>query len=162
MKLLRATLLFCLFTFALASCLPAPYFQKEEAIPHNAWDYSFKPKFTFDITDSTVLYQPIFLIRHTQAYPYSNIWMWLYVRTPDSVMHKERVNIVLAEPTGKWLGRGMGEIYEQRMRIKFSDSIKFHHPGTYQVIMEQNMRINPLPDVLHVGFRLEKTGLRAQ
>jgi gliding motility-associated lipoprotein GldH len=162
MKAVRYIFVFCLLTFALVSCLPAPYYQKEEAIPQNEWNYNFKPKFTFDITDTTVAYQPIFIIRHTQAYPYSNIWMWLSVRTPDSVVRKERVNIVLAEPTGKWLGRGMGEIYEQRMRIRFSDSIKFNHAGTYQVTMEQNMRINPLPDVLHVGFRLEKTGMRAQ
>ncbi|MCW3121137.1 MAG: hypothetical protein JWQ38_629, partial [Flavipsychrobacter sp.] len=28
--------------------------------------------------------------------------------------------------------------------------------------LEQNMRINPLPEVLNVGFRLEKTPFRMQ
>lgn len=148
---------FILTLLVLTGCLPAPYFQKEEAIPQNAWTYSFKPSFTFDITDTTVSYQPSLLIRHTQAYPYSNLWLWVYIKTPDdSVVKKERVNIVLAEASGKWLGRGMGEIYEQRLQLRIEDSIRFDRKGTYKVSFEQNMRINPLPDILNVGLRLDK------
>lgn len=143
----------------LAGCLPAPYFQKEEAIPQYAWNYSFKPTFTFDITDTAAAYQSWFVMRHTQSYPYCNVWMWVYVKAPgDSLPRKERVNITLAENSGKWLGRGMGEIYEQRMKLDFGDSIKFNRAGTYTVSLEQNMRINPLPEVLNVGFRIEKKG----
>ena len=154
-----------LFTFyiLLAGCLPAPYFQKEVALPQNAWAYNFKPSFTFEITDSAAAYQPYFLIRHTQEYPYCNLWMWVYVTTPvDTIVKKERVNITLAEASGKWLGRGMGEIYEQQMMLHFGDSIKFNRNGIYTVAMEQNMRINPLPEILDVGFRLEKTGFRTR
>lgn len=84
------------------------------------------------------------------------------VKTPgDSIVKKARVHIVLAEPSGKWLGRGMGEIYEQRMKFSLGDSITFRKPGTYEVSLEQNMRINPLPDILNVGLRVEKlSGMR--
>lgn len=158
-----SSLLFALFT-ALAGCLPAPYFQKEEPIPQNAWTYNYKPTFTFDITDTAVIYQTFLLIRHTQAYPYSNLWMWVNIKMPgDSIMKKERVNIMLAETNGKWLGRGMGEIWEQRLPVRFADSsINFSKKGTYQISLEQDMRINPLPEVLHVGLRVEKTGLVAR
>lgn len=71
-------------------------------------------------------------------------------------MRKSRINIALSEQTGKWLGRGMGEIFEQRMRVSLSDSFNFSRKGTYKISLEQNMRINPLPEVLNVGFRLEK------
>jgi gliding motility-associated lipoprotein GldH len=150
-----------LFTFCLCciltGCMPAPYYQKEEAIPQNAWAYTFKPSFSFDITDTTVNYQVSFLIRHTQAYPYSNLWMNVYIKVPgDSVIKRERVNVVIAEQTGKWLGRGMGEIYEQRLPIDLGDPVKFNRSGTYQISLEQNMRINPLPEVLNVGLRIEK------
>lgn len=141
--------------------MPAPYFQSQEPIPGNAWQYSFKPTFTFDVTDTEARYQPYFIIRHTQAYPYNNIWMWVYVKAPgDSIARKSRVSVVLAEQTGKWLGRGMGEIYEQRMRIAVTDSFNFRRKGTYKISLEQNMRINPLPEVLNVGFRLEKIPAR--
>src|ERR1035437_7081734 len=161
------TFCFLLFTFylccVLTGCLPAPYYQKQEAIPQNAWNYNFKPTFNFEITDTTVSYQAWFLIRHTQAYPYSNLWIWVYVKTPgDSIIKKERINIPLAEATGKWLGRGMGEIYEQRMQLNLQDYINFNKKGNYQVSLEQNMRINPLPEIMDVGLRIEKTVPRMQ
>jgi len=157
--LLFIALLACCYT----GCIPAPdfHYQKEEPIPHNEWNYSFKPSFKFAITDTTVRYRPFFIIQHTQAYPYNNLWVWVSIKAPgDSVVKKERINVVLAEPTGKWLGRGMGEIYEQRMPLNLN-LVKFDKVGDYEVTIEQNMRINPLPEVLHVGFRLEKTGMAA-
>ena len=151
---------FLLFTICFfCGCMPSPYYQKEETIPQNEWAYGFKPTFTFDITDTTGIYKTSFLIQHTQAYPYCNIWMWVYVKSPgDSVIKKERVDVMLAEATGKWLGRGMGEIWEQRMQLDLGDSVKFNRKGTYEISLEQNMRINPLPDILHVGLRVEKVG----
>lgn len=84
--------------------------------------------------------------------------MLLYIKVPgDTIIKKERVNIVLAEPNGKWLGRGMDEIWEQRMFLKLSDSFRFNKLGTYQIAFEQNMRVNPLSEVLNIGIRVEKT-----
>lgn len=160
----RISVSFCIMIFAfslLGGCMPAPYYQKVEGIPQNAWTYTFNPSFTFEITDTTTTYQPYFIIRHTQAYPYCNLWIWLTIKTPgDSVAKKERINITLAEATGKWMGRGMGEIYEQHMPLKLGDSLQIGKAGTYTITLEQNMRINPLPEVLNVGLRVEKTGAR--
>lgn len=158
-------LFFCsvAITVCLSACMTAPFYQKEEYIPQNAWSYSYKPSFTFDITDTTVSYQPYFLIRHTQAYPYCNIWVWAYVKTPgDSVVKKTRINVTLAETSGRWLGRGMGEIYEQQMAISLGDSVNFSKAGTYKVSFEQNMRVNPLPEVMNVGLRVQKAGPKTQ
>jgi gliding motility-associated lipoprotein GldH len=160
-------LYFFLITFCISillyGCMPAPYFQKEEGIPQNAWNANFKPAFTFDITDTNAAYQSYFLIRHTQAYPYSNIWLWVYAKTPgDSIIKKARINIVMAEPSGKWLGRGMGEIYEQRMPVDLSSIVNFRKAGTYRISFEQNMRINPLPEILNVGLCVEKLPFRPQ
>ncbi len=138
--------------------MPAPHYQKQEAIPDNAWAYDFIPEFNYSISDTTAVYQPYFIFRHTQAYPYNNIWVWVSVKGPgDTIAKKVRVDVVLAEAGGKWLGRGMGEIYEQRMPLELGDSINLSRYGDYEIKVEQNMRINPLPEVLHVGLRVEKT-----
>jgi gliding motility-associated lipoprotein GldH len=161
MRLHRSVLFLVLLSCSWVACQPVPHYQKVEAVPQNAWAYNFRPVFTFDITDSTAQYQPYFIIRHSQAYPYNNIWLWLYIKTPgDTATHKARINITLAEPTGKWLGRGVGAIYEQRMPVSLGDSIDLSRPGTYQVGMEQNMRLNPLPEIMHIGMRVEKATLR--
>jgi len=88
--------------------------------------------------------------------------MLVHIKQPeDTVIKTERVNIVLAESSGKWMGRGMGELYEQRMFLKLSDTALFNKAGTYEISLEQNMRVDPLPEILNVGLRVEKTGYRA-
>lgn len=150
--------IFCAAVF-FAGCLPSPYYQKQESIPQNQWAYNFTPVFKFDITDSNGHYKPYFIIQHTQAYPYSNLWMWMYIKTPGSTtVRKERVNVLLADPSGRWKGRGMGAIYEERVVLDLGDSVRFNRTGTYEIRLEQAMRVNPLPEVLHVGFRLEMLG----
>jgi gliding motility-associated lipoprotein GldH len=144
----------------LTGCMPSPYYQKQYSVPQNAWQYQFKPSFKFDITDTAARYNLSFLIRHTEAYPYSNIWVWVHIKQPGSdSFERSRIEIPLAEATGKWMGRGMGEIWEQSMPVTTNaNATIFNKTGTYEIQLEQNMRINPLPEVLQVGLRVEKEG----
>ena len=169
----------------LSSCTSSPYYQDTESIPGNAWDNNFRPTFKFEITDTNALYNIYFISRHTEAYPFSNIWVMMSIKEPGETSFKKfiRQEILLSEPSGKWLGRGMGEIYEQRWpifpedifvkdgtekiysdaRLKTDNDNRlsyFRKKGVYEVRFEQNMRVNPLPDILHVGLRIEKAGER--
>ncbi len=164
MNLYFRSLLVLSFAVILSGCMPSPYYQKAVSVPQNAWRYDFKPKFQFEIEDTAALYNLYFLIRHTEAYPFSNVWLWIHTKSPgDSVAEKSRIEIPLAEKSGKWLGRGMGEIWEQRMPITRNDNpMVFTKPGVYEISFEQNMRINPLPEVLQVGLRVEKLGNKKQ
>jgi gliding motility-associated lipoprotein GldH len=143
---------------AYTSCVTSPHYEKTYSIPQNQWQYNFRPSFKFEITDTTSLYNLYFLIRHTEAYPFSNVWVWVYTKRPgDSVFNKTRIEIPLAEPSGKWLGRGMGAIWEQRMPISGNeDTVMLRKKGTWEIRLEQNMRINPLPEILQVGLRIDK------
>lgn len=155
-------ILLLIATFALNGCISSPLYQKEYAIPQNAWDYNFKPSFKFEVTDTNARYNIFFLVRHTETYPNSNIWIWVYTKQPgDTVFQKTRLEIPLAEPGGKWMGRGMGAIWEQRMPISNDgDTVMLRKKGTWEIRFEQNMRVNPLPEVLQVGLRVEKHPLR--
>lgn len=142
-----------------SSCMESPYYQKQYAIPGNSWTYDKELSFTFEVTDTNADYQTEFLIRHTEAYPYSNIWLIAYVKEPGAENYERtRVEIPLAEPTGKWLGRGMGEIWEQRMPLNLAlDSTFLKKAGMWEIKLKHNMRIEPLPEVLQVGLRVEKS-----
>lgn len=148
----------------IAGCIPSPYYQKDYTIPQGKWTSQFRPSFKFEITDTASTYNMYFLIRHTETYPYSNIWLHIYTRQPgDSAFKESRIEIPLADPSGKWLGKGMGEIWEHRMPMTGNDNAMFFaKPGKYEIKFEQNMRVNPLPEVLQVGLRIEKTGRQAQ
>lgn len=157
----RYTFLFIVL-LALTGCMSSPYYQKQYAIPKQAWTYSYSPEFNIDITDTACYYDLHFIVRHTEAYPFSNIWLWVYVKQPrDTAFTQTRLELPLAETSGKWMGLGMGEIWEQRVRMTESgDASIFSRKGRYTIRLQQNMRINPLPDVLNIGLRVEKGGPR--
>lgn len=138
--------------------MSSPYYQKHYSIPNNKWDYEYKPEFRFEVTDTTVYYSMYFIIRHTDAYQFSNLWLRIKAKQPgDTVGTITRIEVPLATPAGQWLGRGMGSIWEHRMPITdVRDPGFLNKPGTYEFELEQDMRVNPLPEVLHVGLRIEK------
>jgi gliding motility-associated lipoprotein GldH len=149
-----------MLTFASCDMERMAVYQKYVSIPNYAWTYHFKPSFEFDITDTAAQYNMYFTIRHTNAYPYSNIWLQIRTVYPnDSLGTGEivRLEIPLAESDGKWLGRGMGEIFEQRMPLTRDDKpLTFPVAGRYKIELAHDMRSNPLTDVLDVGIRVEK------
>jgi gliding motility-associated lipoprotein GldH len=155
----RSFLLILLVAASLFSaCVPSPYYQKSVSIPGNKWSQQFRPEFAVDIDDTTSFYSLEFLVRHTNAYAYSNIWLWVYTKKPgDTTFEKTRIEIPLSDASGHWLGNGMGEIWEQRRMITAPDDPEIlKKKGRYLIRFEQNMRDPLLADVLHVGLRVSK------
>jgi gliding motility-associated lipoprotein GldH len=66
---------------------------------------------------------------------------------------KIRRDLTLATNDKGWLGQGMDDIYEHRIKLGEPQSLK---AGTYTFILEQIMREDPLENVLDAGLRIEK------
>jgi len=146
-----------------AACKPPKMdtYEKNLEVPGHEWAYDYKPSFDIQIQpeDTAYLYNICVNIRHTDAYPYSNIWVLVGTQYPgDSIAKEQRVELPLADVTGKWAGSGLDDIYEHRIFIQ--QNAIFNKPGTYKFTFEQNMRQNPLPHVMNVGLRIEKAGTR--
>ena len=100
------------------------------------------------------MYNVYFVVRHTDAYNYNNLWIKGTVMEPgDSAIKSQRYDITLATNKG-WEGAGMDDIYENRLLIQ--PETKFRRPGTYSFTIEQVMREDPLKHILNVGIRVEK------
>ncbi len=56
---------------------------------------------------------------------------------------------------GKWLGEGLGDIWDNR--VLFKKNVSFPQKGEYRFEFTQAMRLNPLPGVMDVGIRIEKS-----
>lgn len=146
-------LLFVPCILCLASCSTIDLYEKDVSIPGHEWKSDFKPSFTFNIKDSTRPYQFFIVLRHTEKYNYTNIYINLYIQPPgkDS-SQKIQQDLQLANNDG-WLGTGMDDIYEHRIRIGQPQTLK---TGTYTFTIEQIMREDPLEHVLDAGLRIEK------
>ncbi len=150
-KILSLALASC--ALYLLSCTSIDLYEKEIVIPGHQWKSSFKPTFTFNIKDTTVPYQFFLVIRHTEKYNYTNIYVNLYIQPPgtDSTTKIQR-SLMLADNNG-WLGSGMDDIYEHRIPLGDPQLLR---AGTYKFTLEQIMREDPLENVLNVGLRIEK------
>jgi gliding motility-associated lipoprotein GldH len=141
----------------LAACsVPSGVFEKDVAIPRQQWEGSFRPRIDFIVKeeDTASTYNVYFVIRHTDAYNYNNIWIQGTVMQPgDTASRSERYDLTLATNKG-WAGDGMDDIYEHRILLQ--PETKFKKPGTYSFTIDQIMREDPLKHVLNVGIRVEK------
>ena len=150
----RGMFIILLVSCFLFSCTTVDLYEKNVSFPGHQWKSTNKPEFNFTITDTTVLYQVFFVIRHTEKYSYNNIWVNYYYQPPNDTLHKETREFQLATNEKGWLATGMDDIYEHRIKLA-PDAGKLT-AGSYKFILENIMREDPLKEVLNVGVRIEK------
>ncbi len=139
------------------SCLPSNEFEKNIFIPSHDWKSNFEPSFDFDIADTTAKYKIYVLLRHTDAYLFSNIWLRIDTKEPNKTeFSKQNVELPLATKLGKWTGKGFNEIWEHKIALTGNGFTKFDKKGIYTIKLKQIMRQDPLPEVMSVGLSIEK------
>jgi gliding motility-associated lipoprotein GldH len=157
MHQLQRSVLFLLLLSASVSitgCDPRRIYEKNEKIPSYNWEQNNSLSFLVDIHD-TVSYYTIFLnVRNAGYYRFSNLFLFINTRLPQGQIQRDTVECVLASPDGKWLGDGLGDIYDNR--ILFKEHVRFPQIGEYRFDLIQAMRVNPLPGIMDAGIRIEK------
>ena len=139
----------------LSACEETGLYEKVHFMPEQEWSYQQRPSFTFNITDTTAAYQLYFLMRHSDAYEYNNVWITLISQLPGASQKREQQFEIPLANASRWLGSGMDDLYDHRVLL-YKDPVRFQKPGTYQVSIRQDMRVDPLKHVHNVGLRLEK------
>jgi gliding motility-associated lipoprotein GldH len=145
-----------LFTTILSACDPNVIFEKNVSLPENRWDQNNIVTLQPEITD-TIQSNNIYInVRNAAGYQFSNLFVFFTTETPSGKSERDTVELTLADEKGKWLGDGMGDIWDNR--ILFKKDFRFPEKGVYTFKLEQAMRFNPLPQVMDVGIRIEKSG----
>lgn len=124
-----------------------------ESIPKETWSYINPIKASVTVQDSTKAYNIYVNLRHTADYKYSNIWLRFHLIGPNQKDVPLRQEFQLAEADGQWLGTGSGNLYGYQ--LIFKEGYKFPANGKYTILVEQNMRDNPLKAVSDVGLYIE-------
>ena len=148
-------LLVCL---VISACSRLDVFERSVAIPKQTWYYNNKPSFSFNITDTSAVYNIFIVLRHTDAYQYNNIWLSLGSRAPGDSTRYQNIDLTLGTDVNGWEGHGMDDIFEVRKNIT-RGPVPFKRPGNYTFTISQVMRENPLKHVMNVGVRVEKVKL---
>ena len=87
-------------------------------------------------------------LRHTNAYPYRNIWIEAAYCTADSTRYTDTLSIELCDSYGRWLGKGIGDLFQQEAIISPTLNLL---PGS-DVSIRHIMRVDTLRGIERSGL----------
>ena len=138
----------------LISCDSDLVYEENERIPGNKWSRYHIPVFEVEITDTLRAHDLMINIRNTGEYPRNNLFLFISANAPGGASARDTIELLLAEPSGRWKGRGFGSIWQNRFYYK--KNIRFAETGKFIFEVEQAMRIEELPGIVDVGLRVER------
>jgi gliding motility-associated lipoprotein GldH len=150
------TSLLLLAVLFFAACDSKRVFEQNTEIPNNVWNVKNVVKFDVDVNDIKTPTNFYVNVRNADGFPYSNLYLYIKTTMPNGQISNDTLECVLADETGKWLGNGMGDIYDNQ--IPFKRNVRFPVTGKYTFEMQHGMRVEDLPLIMDVGLRIEKAG----
>lgn len=138
----------------LASCESPSAFEENQTLDQSGWLYKDTLSFKADIKEANIPYNVFVNIRHSSEYPNANLWLKIETIFPDGTKQLSPVNIPMADPTGKWYGQGFGSILSNE--IKIQEKALFKETGIYEFKIIQDMRVNPVTELIDIGLKIEK------
>jgi len=150
------TLLIVFVTITFLSCNRKVVSEDYHQLKGAEWHQDSIQVFGINITDSTKIYNLSLNVRNEGTYPYSNLWLFVAIIPPSGKEHKDTVELTLANPAGKWLGSGLGDLYERKYPYK--QNIFFPEKGDYTIKVRQGMRTDNeiLKGIHDIGICLER------
>jgi gliding motility-associated lipoprotein GldH len=135
------------------SCANDRLFDNVQKISHSGWDKSDAKKFTISISDTAAAYDILLHLRNKTTYSSSNLWLFVNTTAPNGNHITDTLEFTLADPSGKWLGKGLGSI--NSMLIPFKMNIRFPFRGIYTFEFRQAMREDVLEGITDIGLRVQ-------
>jgi gliding motility-associated lipoprotein GldH len=132
--------------------------QSDLPVEGGVWDRAWKPEFTVDITDTVSPHNVYIDLRHTGDYPYSDLFLFITATGPGMGTVRDTVDCLLADPLGRWYGKGQGFIFADRVEaeVLYQINRRFPRKGRYTFQLEQAMRTERLPGVIDVGLSVKR------
>jgi gliding motility-associated lipoprotein GldH len=121
------------------------------SIPSEKWAVDEEAQFDYTIADTAADYRMLIYVRHTERYPYQN--MWLFVNDNHRT---DTIEFYLADDRGQWLGDKHHGFIE--MPVLFEETKHFADTGTYHMSVCHGMRDSLLRGVTDVGLEIMKIG----
>ena len=133
----------------LSACSGNIVYSRFSPMNSGEWHIDSIVGFDYTIEDAAASYNMIIYVRHTERYPYQN--MWLFV---DNDGKTDTIEFYLADDRGQWLGdRHHGFI---EMPVLYEDARHFADTGAYHLSVRQGMREEVLQGITDIGLEISR------
>lgn len=153
MTRVQLTLIAGLLTWICSACHINSKYERFYSINREGWSKDSTLNFPVHFDKDKQSYDLSMHIRNTNNYRYSNIWLFVCIQSPQGEQLIDTVEFTLAEPSGKWLGSGLGELFSQQFLYK--ENIAFPDSGVYKISIQQAMRDETLMGIDALGISIE-------
>ena len=151
---LRIPLFLFVFLITFSSCNFSSIYDENVTLKDAKWNKDAVVSFDVLISDSLANYDFYLNLRNTTDYRYSNLYLFLMTRFPNGNISRDTIEIVLADNTGRWLGKGWSNLKENNVLLK--KGLRFPLNGKYVFFMQQAMRVDTLEGIHDIGLQISK------
>lgn len=110
---------------------------------NNTWSTDSIVSFELDNIDTTSSHDLYLMVRHTTNFKFQNLFLFTNFEN-----QQDTLELFLSEKSGRWLGKGFGEIKELKIRIKENVNFKKNQDQIFSV--EQAMRYEDLEKIINL------------
>lgn len=136
------------------ACKNNTVFTERKQVNGNNWSMNDTLYYQFNVTDTLTPVDIYFNVRNTTDYKYQNLYVFLTAYYPGNKFSRDTIDITLAEPDGKWLGKRSG--MHRDISVPFRKNIIFGKAGVYTLAINQAMRTEKLEGISDFGIRIDK------
>lgn len=147
-----STPFFFVLWLTLTACSDVAYSHFEE-IDNNGWKGAEVVNFKPVLEDSTALYDLEIAVRHSNDYPFQNLWLYVAFRENYDIK-VDTVQLILADEWGRWHGDGHGVV--KTFASPYKKGYKLPEGTSFGVTIRHAMRQDPLQGITDVGLIAKK------
>jgi gliding motility-associated lipoprotein GldH len=138
----------------LSACDANTLFDDTKPIPDGVWSEKNMITFKVPVTDTVNIHKFYLSVRHATDYRFANLFLFINTTFPDGKNARDTVECILADRSGKWLGKGITDMRDNQVLLR--RGLKFPQAGTYVFEIEQAMREPELEGISDIGLRIAR------
>jgi gliding motility-associated lipoprotein GldH len=143
-----------LLVVLMTSCGSGVVYDNTKSFDGDVWKSDQIIRFDVNLKDTVSIHSFYLSLRHKTTYRFANLFLFIHTTYPNGKEARDTVECILAEPSGKWLGKGITNIRDYQVLLR--RGLRFPQTGTYVFELEQAMREPELEGVMDIGLRIVK------
>jgi len=142
-----------LITSMFLACNSSTLVDMSENLANEVWRMDDTLESQFQISDTSRFHTIHLQTRLTGDFPFSNLYVKLIIENPSGLRTETLHGFEISTKSGKWLGSGLGDLHAYSLPLEKAFIAKI--PGTYKIMVVQNMRRDELFGCHDRGLRVE-------